>query len=255
MESPAGGSPDNQIAVIQRFDTTSVDGIALSEPGASPDRPIDDIIESGILLETFNMLDPSENTPHVGERSVECGHILDVAVMELLGGNVATGVVRIGKSFHGLPVPENHSKGVRGALDAVTDLENNESAHDVTVDPVTNHAAWEALVTANSEINFVADGYDLTAEILTVIERDATFLSIGRTPFMQGNLPAGFCTQLSPAPSTSQPAASSIPAPRSSIPTRCRSLTVCQACRPPSSKSLLRARMQPETTTVRWLTV
>lgn len=213
VQGPAGGSPEDQITLIQGFEATGVDGIATSVPGASLARPINDIIEGGMPVVMFNLVDVSVNAPYVGERSVESGRILGAAVIELLGGNDATGVVRIGNCFPGFPVLENRAKGVREALEAAPGVEYNESAYDVTVDPVTNYAAWEALLTANPdavaliglcapdlaslgqlqdanpEVDFIAGGYDLTADNLAALERGAADVSIGQTPFMQGYLP------------------------------------------------------------------
>ncbi len=213
VQGPAGGSPEEQIALIRGFEISGVDGIATSVPGASLATPINEIVDAGVPVVMFNLLDAGVNAPYVGERSVESGRILGRAVVEMLGGNDATGVVRIGNCFPGFPVLENRNTGVREALAEAPGLDVNESAYDVTVDPVTNYAAWEALLTANPDavaliglcapdlaslgqlqdanpdIDFIAGGYDLTADNLAALERGAADVSIGQTPFMQGYLP------------------------------------------------------------------
>ncbi|MGF1624226.1 MAG: sugar ABC transporter substrate-binding protein [Alphaproteobacteria bacterium] len=213
VQGPAGGSPEEQIALILGFQNTGVDGIATSVPGASLAAPINEIVDAGVPVVMFNLLDAGVNAPYVGERSVESGRILGRAVIELLGGNDATGVVRIGNCFPGFPVLENRAKGVLEALAEAPGLDVNQDAYDVTVDPVTNYAAWEALLTANPDavaliglcapdlaslgqlqdanpdIDFIAGGYDLTAENLAALERGSADVSIGQTPFMQGYLP------------------------------------------------------------------
>lgn len=213
VQGPAGGSPEEQVALVLGFENAGVDGIATSVPGASLATPINEVIEAGMPVVMFNLLDAGVNAVYVGERSVESGRILGRAVVELLGGTDATGVVRIGNCFPGFPVLENRNTGVREALAEAPGLEVNESAYDVTVDPVTNYAAWEALLTANPDvvaliglcapdlaslgqlqdanpdIDFIAGGYDLTADNLSALERGSADVSIGQTPFMQGYLP------------------------------------------------------------------
>lgn len=213
VQGPAGGSPEEQLALIRGFENAGVDGIATSVPGASLAAPINEIIDAGLPVVMFNLLDRGVHAPYVGERSVESGRILGRAVVELLGGKDATGVVRIGNCLPGFPVLENRNKGVLEALAEAPGLDVNETAYDVTVDAVTNYAAWEALLTANPDavaliglcapdiaslgklqdanpdIDFIAGGYDLTADNLAALERGAADVSIGQTPFMQGYLP------------------------------------------------------------------
>ena len=150
--------------------------------------------------------------PYVGERSVESGRILGRSVIDILGGGDVEGKVIIGNCFPGFPVLENRQQGVQEALAEAPGIEVN-SNNDVTVDPVTNYAAWEALLTANPDalaliglcapdiaslgqlqaatpdIDFVAGGYDLTADNLAALEAGTADVSIGQTPFMQGYLP------------------------------------------------------------------
>jgi ABC-type sugar transport system substrate-binding protein len=213
VQGPAGGSPEEQIALIQGFHNAGVDGIATSVPGTSLAAPINEIVDAGIPVVQFNLLDKSVKAPYVGEKSVESGRILGRAVVEKLGGAGATGDVIIGNCFPGFPVLENRSKGVREALAEAPGLVPNAADADVTVDPVTNYAAWESLLTANPdavaliglcapdleslgkvqeafpENDFVAGGYDLTAGNLAALEAGTVDVSIGQTPFMQGYLP------------------------------------------------------------------
>ena len=213
VQGPAGGSPEEQIALIQGFQNAGVDGIATSVPGTSLAAPINEIVDAGIPVVQFNLLDKSVKAPYVGEKSVESGRILGQAVVDKLGGPEATGDVIIGNCFPGFPVLENRSKGVREALAAAPGLVPNAADADVTVDPVTNLAAWESLLTANPdavaliglcapdleslgkvqegfpENDFVAGGYDMTAGNLAALEAGTVDVSIGQTPFMQGYLP------------------------------------------------------------------
>lgn len=212
VQGPAGGSPEEQIALIQGFQNAGVDGIATSVPGASLAAPINEVVAAGTPVVQFNLLDTGVNAPYVGERSVESGRILGQAVIEILGGNDVSGKVIIGNCFPGFPVLENRSQGVQEALAAAPGIEV-DADNDVTVDPVTNYAAWEALLTANPDaialiglcapdiaslgqlqaatpdIDFVAGGYDLTADNLAALEAGTADVSIGQTPFMQGYLP------------------------------------------------------------------
>ena len=191
----------------------------------------------------FNLLDTGVKAPYVGERSVESGRILGNAVVELLGGAEATGDVIIGNCFPGFPVLENRSKGVREALAAAPGLVPNEADFDVTVDPVTNYAAWESLLTANPdavaliglcapdleslgkvqeafpENDFVAGGYDLTAEQPRRARGGHGWTSASaRRPSCRATCPVKMLLRRrSPAPptSTSRRAASSMRARRS----------------------------------------
>lgn len=214
VQGPASNVPEEQIALIQGFQNAGVDGIATSVPGSSLASPINDIIEAGTPVVQFNLLDTGVNAPYVGERSVESGRILGRAVVEMLGGpEEATGKVRIGNCSPGFPVLENRAKGVREALSEAPGLEFNTDAYDVTVDANTNYSNWEALLTANPDavaliglcapdlaslgqlqannpdIDFIAGGYDLTADNLAALEAGTADVSIGQTPFMQGYLP------------------------------------------------------------------
>jgi ABC-type sugar transport system substrate-binding protein len=213
VQGAAGGSAEEQMALIQGFVNSGVDAVLTSVPGSSIAAPINDIIESGVPVVMWNLLDLGVNAPYVGERSVESGRILGRSVVEMLGGAEATGEVRIGNCFPGFPVLENRAQGVREALSEAPGLSYNADAYDVTVDAVTNYAAWEALLTAtpdavaliglcapdlaslgqlqeaNQDLDFIAGGYDLTADNLAALEAGFADISIGQTPFMQGYLP------------------------------------------------------------------
>jgi ABC-type sugar transport system substrate-binding protein len=213
VQGAEGGDAEVQVALIQAFENAGVDGILASVAGSSAAAPINDVIEAGMPFVTWNLLDLGVNAPYVGERSVESGRILGRAVVELLGGAEATGSVRIGNCFPGFPVLENRAQGVREALSEAPGLDFNADAYDVTVNPVSNYAAWEALLTAtpdavaliglcapdlaslgqlqeaNQDLDFIAGGYDLTADNLAALEAGFADISIGQTPFMQGYLP------------------------------------------------------------------
>jgi ABC-type sugar transport system substrate-binding protein len=212
VQGPAGGLPEEQIALIQGFQNAGVDGIATSVPGATLAAPVNEVVAAGTPVVQFNLLDTNVNAPYVGERSVESGRILGRSVVDILGGTEASGKVIIGNCFPGFPVLENRSQGVQEALAEAPGIEV-DADNDVTVDPVTNYAAWEALLTANPDavaliglcapdiaslgqlqaatpdIDFVAGGYDLTADNLAALEAGTADVSIGQTPFMQGYLP------------------------------------------------------------------
>jgi ABC-type sugar transport system substrate-binding protein len=213
VQGPPGGSAEEQIALIQGFQNAGVDGIATSVPGSTLANPINEIVDAGTPVVQFNLLDTGVKAPYVGERSVESGRILGAAVVELLGGADAEGKVFVGNCFPGFPVLENRSRGVREAIAAAPGLEVNAEDFDVTVDPVTNYAAWEAILTANPDakaliglcapdlaslgqlqeatpdIDFIGAGYDLTAANLAALKGGFADVAIGQTPFMQGYLP------------------------------------------------------------------
>ncbi len=209
---PAGGSPDEQIALIQGYADAGVQGIVTSVPGASLADPINTIVDAGIPVAQFNLLDRGVKAPYVGERSTESGRILGAKVLELLGGESATGKVLIGNCLPGYPVLENRSTGVRESLAKAAGL-TLSSDFDVTVQPTTNLAAWEAALTANPDAialiglcaldipslaqiqeanpdtDYVMAGYDLTPENITALQDGLADVSLGQTPFMQGYLP------------------------------------------------------------------
>lgn len=214
VQGPADNNAEALLALVQGFQNTGVDGIATSVPGSSLASPVNEIIASGTPVVQFNLLDTGVNAPYVGERSVESGRILGRAVVEMLGGaDAAAGKVRIGNCSPGFPVLENRAKGVREALSEAPGLEFNQEAYDVTVDAVENYNRWEALLTANPDavaliglcapdlaslgqvqasnpdIDFIAGGYDLTADNLAALEAGTADVSIGQTPFVQGYLP------------------------------------------------------------------
>src|SRR5688572_1222339 len=47
VQGPSGGSPEEQIALIQGFQNAGVDGIATSVPGVALAAPINEIIDAG----------------------------------------------------------------------------------------------------------------------------------------------------------------------------------------------------------------
>jgi ABC-type sugar transport system substrate-binding protein len=213
VAGPEGGSAEEQIALVQGFQNAGVQGIATSVPGSTLADPLNAIVDAGIPIVQFNLLDLGVMAPYVGERSVESGRILGAKVVELLGGDTAAGKVFVGNCFPGFPVLENRSKGVREALAAAPGLVVNPEDFDVKVAANENYAAWESILTANpdavalvglcapdiaslgklqeanADIDFIAGGYDLTAENLAAIKAGTADVSLGQTPFMQGYLP------------------------------------------------------------------
>ncbi len=209
---PEGGSPDEQLALIQGLASSGIQGIATSVPGATLADPINEIIASGIPVVQFNLLDKGVNAPYVGERSVASGRTLGAKVIEKLGGESATGKVILGNCLPGYPVLENRQAGVLEALAAAPGL-TVVGPFDVKTSATENYAAWEAAYTANPDAValiglcapdiaslgqlqaanpdtlFVSGGYDLTAENLAAIKSGNAYVSLGQTPFMQGYLP------------------------------------------------------------------
>jgi ABC-type sugar transport system substrate-binding protein len=213
VAGPAGGSAEEQIALVQGFVDAGVQGIATSVPGSTLAEPLNAVIDGGVPVVQFNLLDTGVKAPYVGERSVESGRLLGGKVVELLGGESATGKVFVGNCFPGFPVLENRSKGVREALAKAPGLVVNDQDFDVKVAANENYAAWESILTANpdakaliglcapdiaslgklqeanADIDFIAGGYDLTAENLAALKNGTADVSLGQTPFMQGYLP------------------------------------------------------------------
>ncbi|CAN5790818.1 sugar-binding protein [soil metagenome] len=212
VTGPAGGDADAQLTAAQTLVAAGVDGLAISVPGESMANGLNDIIDSGVPVVQFNILSTAVNAPYVGERSVESGRTLGTLVLEMLGGEEATGQVIIGNCFPGFPVLENRATGVQEALSAAPGIEIL-GPFDVKVEPAENYARWEALLAANPDAvalvglcapdltslgqlqeanpdtDFVCGGYDLTEENLAAIEGGFADIAIGQTPFMQGYLP------------------------------------------------------------------
>jgi ABC-type sugar transport system substrate-binding protein len=212
VAGPEGGSGEDQLALIQGFADQGVDGIATSVPGATLADPINTIIDSGIPVVQFNLLDLGVKAPYVGERSTESGRILGQAILDQIGGTEATGKVAVGNCFPGFPVLENRAKGVLEALATAPGVQVLGPS-DVKATTTDNLAAWEAIYTAdpdvkgmiglcafdvnslgqvkaaNPDATFVAGGYDLTAENLAKLADGTAYISLGQTPFMQGYLP------------------------------------------------------------------
>jgi ABC-type sugar transport system substrate-binding protein len=210
---PEGGDPEQQIALIQGFVNAGLDGIVTSVPGSTLADPINAIVDGGVPVAQFNLLDAGVNAPYVGERSTGSGRILGEKVVELLGGASAEGKVFIGICLPGYPVLENRSRGVREALAAAPGLVVNEADFDTTVFPTSNLAAWEAVFTANPDAkafiglcaldipslaqlqetapdtDYVMAGYDLTPQNVAALKAGTADVSLGQTPFMQGYLP------------------------------------------------------------------
>lgn len=212
VTGPAGGDADAQLTAAQNLVAAGVDGIATSVPGESMANGLNDIISSGVPVMQFNLLSTSVDAPYVGERSTESGRILGGKVIDLLGGESATGKAIIGNCFPGFPVLENRAAGVQEALSSAPGIEIL-GPFDVKVEPAENYSKWEGLLAANPDAvalvglcapdiaslgklqkanpdkDFVAGGYDLTEENLAAIEEGLADVSIGQTPFMQGYAP------------------------------------------------------------------
>lgn len=210
---PDGGDPNEQMALIQGLADAGVQGIATSVPGSTLADPINAIIDSGIPVVQFNLLDTGVKAPYVGERSKQSGRILGQAVVDKLGGkDAAAGKVAVGNCFPGFPVLENRQAGVLESLATAPGI-SVVGPSDVKATTTDNYAAWEAILTANPDIAgmiglcafdvnslgqlqaanadtpFVSGGYDLTAENLLQLKEGNAYISLGQTPFMQGYLP------------------------------------------------------------------
>ena len=124
---------------------------------------------------------------------------------------------------------------------------------DVTYDPTTNYAAWQAalsadpdakamiglcgtdlpnlikLKTANPTSAFIAAGYDLTDAALAGIHDGSAFATIDQTPFMQGYIPVKILADTLSGRSKVdlRQVASSMRAPRSSPRTAWSSHSAC----------------------------
>ena len=212
VTGPEGGDADAQLKAVQTLVAAGVQGIATSVPGESMSSGLNEIIDAGTPVVQFNLLVTSVKAPYVGERSVESGRILGQKVLEKLGGASTTGKVIIGNCFPGFPVLENRAKGVQESLAAAAGIEIL-GPFDVKVAANENYAAWEALLSANTDAKalvglcapdiaslgklqaanastpFTSGGYDLTAENLAEIKAGNAYVSLGQTPFMQGYLP------------------------------------------------------------------
>jgi ABC-type sugar transport system substrate-binding protein len=213
VAGPEGGNPEQQIALIEGFVNAGLDGIVTSMPGSTLSGPVNAIVDSGVPVAQFNLLDAAAKAPYVGERSTESGRILGNKVIELLGGASAEGKVFIGICLPGYPVLENRSRGVREALATAPGLVVNESDFDTTVFDTSNLSAWEAVFTANPDAkafiglcaldipslaqlqegspdtDYVMAGYDLTPQNVAALKAGTADVSLGQTPFMQGYLP------------------------------------------------------------------
>ena len=210
---PDGGDPNEQIALIQGLADSGVQGIATSVPGSTLAEPINAIVDSGIPVVQFNLLDKGVKAPYVGEKSVESGRILGQAIVDKLGGaDTAAGKVAVGNCFPGFPVLENRQAGVLESLGKAAGI-SVVGPSDVKATTTDNYAAWESILTANPDIAamiglcafdvnslgqlqaanpdspFVSGGYDLTAENLQQLQDGTAYISLGQTPFMQGYLP------------------------------------------------------------------
>lgn len=212
VTGPEGGDADAQLKAVQSLVAAGAQGIATSVPGESMVSALNEIVDSGIPIVQFNLLQTGVKGPYVGERSVESGRILGQKVLDKLGGANATGKVIIGNCFPGFPVLENRAKGVQESLGKAAGIEIL-GPFDVKVAANENYAAWEALLTANPDAKalvglcapdiaslgklqaanadkqFVSGGYDLTAENLAEIKAGHAYVSLGQTPFMQGYAP------------------------------------------------------------------
>jgi ABC-type sugar transport system substrate-binding protein len=207
----AAGDPDVILGQVQDLVAAGADGIATSVPGESMANGLNEIIEDGTPVVQFNLLSTSVNAPYVGERSSQSGYVLGTAVLEELGGMDFEGTIIIGNCFPGFPVLENRALGVQTALAGAEGIEVL-GPFDVTVDAVTNYAAWEQLLAANpdtaamiglcapdiaslGQLNeefddiFIGGGYDLTEDNLTAIQDGHAYVSLGQSPFIQGYLP------------------------------------------------------------------
>ncbi|CAN5371003.1 hypothetical protein BH23ACT7_BH23ACT7_00360 [soil metagenome] len=212
VSGPAGGDADAQLKAAQDIVAAGAQGLAVSVPGESMANGLGEIIDSGVPVVQFNLLSTSVDAPYVGERSTESGRILGREVLELLGGDGASGQVIIGNCFPGFPVLENRAAGVEESLSEAEGIEIL-GPFDVKVEPAENYAQWESLLAANPgaaalvglcapdvtslgqlqqanpDQEFVAGGYDLTEGNLTAIQEGQADVSLGQTPFMQGYLP------------------------------------------------------------------
>jgi ABC-type sugar transport system substrate-binding protein len=212
VTGPEGGDADAQLKAVQSLVAAGVQGVATSVPGTTMTTGLNEIIDSGIPVVQFNLLDATVKAPYVGERSTESGRKLGGKVLDKMGGASATGKAIIGNCFPGFPVLENRAKGVEEGLKAAAGVQVL-GPFDVKASTNENYAAWEALLAANADAKgmvglcafdiaslgklqaanpdkpFVSGGYDLPTENLAEIKAGNAYVSLGQMPFMQGYLP------------------------------------------------------------------
>ena len=213
VTGPPGGDPDEQLTAAENLVSSGVDGLATSVPGESMANGLNDIIESGVPVVQFNLLEHERQRAlrrravdgvRAHPRPVRCSRC-SAAPRRPGRSSSATASPgsrcwRTGRSVSRKRSPRRRGLEILGPF-------------DVTVDPASNYAAWESLLAANPDAvaliglcapdlaslgplqeanpdsDFVAGGYDLTEDNLAAIEDGFADVAIGQTPFMQGYLP------------------------------------------------------------------
>ena len=156
-----GTAPGTRSSAPSRSWSRGASAIATSVPGDSMSSALNELIDSGIPVVQFNLHQAKVDAPYVGTRTKEGGRILGQVVVDQLGGRSARGTVvgMIGDCYPNYPVLQDRAAGVLESLDqaAVTGLGAGLAPPglqiagplDVTYDPTTNYAAWQAALVAS----------------------------------------------------------------------------------------------------------
>jgi ABC-type sugar transport system substrate-binding protein len=208
---PQGVDPSLQIAMVEDVVAAGVHGVITSIFDQTMVKPMVDIIEAGTPAVMSNVPIFEVPAPYVGEPSGMAGYLLGQTMLELLGGETATGTAIFGNCY--LPSPTLQARAA-GAMAAFSVAEGVEQLgpFDVASDALENYGRWEQLLAANPGVDamvgncapdlnnlgrlnkefggtFIAGGFDLTEENLKAIEEGAGHVLMGQSPFVQGYLP------------------------------------------------------------------
>ena len=145
VAGPEGGDADHSSRSIQGFVERGLDGIVTSVPGATMVAGLNAIVDGGVPVVQFNLLDAAVKAPYVGERSVESGRILGKKVLEKLGGASADGQGHHRHLLPRLPGAREPRQGRPRSTRRRPGLDQVNGRPSTSRSPTTeNYAAWEA---------------------------------------------------------------------------------------------------------------
>lgn len=211
VAGPEGFDAEQQLKSVQDLVASGVDGVATSIPGETMAQPLNQLIEDGTPIVTFNIYSTSIDAPFVGENSIPAWSIVGEAVATEIGAS-ATGKVILGTCAAQLPILVERGKGVVRGLASVAPGLQPLGPFEVTADPVVSYQKWEQLAAANPDAKgfvglcapdpenlgklnaangdkFVMGGGDFTPGNMQAIADGHTLISIGQGTYVQGYLP------------------------------------------------------------------
>lgn len=202
--------PPNEVKIFNDVVATGIKGVVVvAYPADLWVRPINDAVGKGITVATVDVASPkSKELVMAAPKEYDLGYALGNALGAKLPSG-ATGKFVSGLCVPGLDVIVNRLNGFKDALKKLHPGVSVTDPADVTYDPGKNYAAWNQLITQNSDaLGFIGfcdvdppnlmrlrqqkhgkwliGAINVAPDTLQGVKKGTVAVLIGSQPFMQG---------------------------------------------------------------------